>query len=135
MRCIVSLIATSFLFSLASGIPNVSRRGAVGAVGKAPTIPSSYPPIDQTVKITGAYLTAPIVTDALAIVKAAVPSSLLNIPVSTYIQYSEVTYNGDPTATCYWPNNLCIRTSSGTGYVADIYTCTGSNQWGLTYDD
>ncbi|KAJ1551203.1 chitin deacetylase [Nowakowskiella sp. JEL0078] len=107
----------------------------VGATGKPPTIPSAYPPLDETVMITGSFLKAPIVADALAIVQATVPASLLNIQPSTYIQFSEVTYHADPASTCYWPNNLCIRKTDGNGYVADVYTCPGSQQWGLTYDD
>ncbi|KAJ1547489.1 hypothetical protein HK096_002674 [Nowakowskiella sp. JEL0078] len=100
-------------------------------------MPSSgnFPSIDQTVMITDSFLTDSIVTDAMAIVNAVVPPSLLTIKPSTYYQYSTVTYNGDPTANCYWPYNLCIRTTAGTGYNADIYTCPGSNQWGISYDD
>ncbi|KAJ3119416.1 chitin deacetylase, partial [Nowakowskiella sp. JEL0407] len=96
---------------------------------------TQYPEIDQAIFITGKYLTAPIVQDAMAIVKKVVPQELLNIPVSTYILYGDVTYHSDPDKYCYWPNSLCVRKTGGNGYIADAYTCSGTKRWGLTYDD
>ncbi|KAJ3123209.1 chitin deacetylase [Nowakowskiella sp. JEL0407] len=71
----------------------------------------------------------------MSIVNKLVPKELRNIPVSTYIQYSNVIYKGDPMKNCYWPHNLCIRKSGGKGFIADAYTCRGNRRWGLTYDD
>ncbi|KAJ1566133.1 hypothetical protein HK096_009004 [Nowakowskiella sp. JEL0078] len=107
----------------------------VGAAGTAPKTPAKFPSTDQTVMITGDYLTDPLVTEALAIVNAVVPQSLLSISPSTYIKESSVTYNADAASTCYWPSNQCIRTADGTGYVKDVYTCLGTNQWGLSYGE
>ncbi|KAJ1558738.1 chitin deacetylase, partial [Nowakowskiella sp. JEL0078] len=107
----------------------------VGSAGTPPRTPLKFPSTDQTVMITGDYLTDPLVTEALAIVNSVVPQSLLSIAPSTYVSGSTVTYNADAASTCYWPSGGCIRTSDGTGYVKDVYTCLGTNQWGLTYDD
>ena len=38
-------------------------------------------------------------------------------------------------ANCYWPSNLCARSSDSAYYHADISTCPGDNVWGITYDD
>ncbi|KAJ1547583.1 chitin deacetylase [Nowakowskiella sp. JEL0078] len=108
---------------------------AVGDVGTIPTMPTSWPSIDQSIMISGAYLTDPIVVNAMKIVNASVPAELLNIPVSTYISGSEVTYKGTAASTCYWPSNLCVRSTAGTGYIEDVYTCPSAGQWGISYDD
>ncbi|KAJ1566134.1 chitin deacetylase [Nowakowskiella sp. JEL0078] len=108
---------------------------AVGDSGKAPRIPTNFPSTDQNVLISGALLQDHLVTDALAIVNSVVPQNLLSIAPSTYIKDSNVKYNADASANCYWPSNQCIRKTDGTGYIKDVYTCLGTNQWGLSYDD
>jgi peptidoglycan/xylan/chitin deacetylase (PgdA/CDA1 family) len=110
-----------------------SRRGV--GVATSTTVPTTWPSIDQTVLIQGNLLTAPIVTEAMEIVRKTVPASLLAIPPSTYISGSTVRYNSDPVANCYWPNGLCIRSAAGNGFEADVYTCPNADQWGITYDD
>ncbi|KAJ3119630.1 chitin deacetylase [Nowakowskiella sp. JEL0407] len=125
------------LFAFSNAIPHheLHPRAVGDDIYSPPTIPSVYPEIDQSIFITEALLKAPIIANAMAIVNKVVPKELLNIPVSTYIQYSNVVYKGDPIKYCYWPNNLCIRKSNGNGFIADAYTCLGTKRWGLTYDD
>ncbi|KAI8806701.1 hypothetical protein BJ742DRAFT_679877 [Cladochytrium replicatum] len=71
----------------------------------------------------------------MAIVRATVPQNLLNIAPSTYVSGSTVTYNADAAATCYWPSGQCLRRTAIAGVPADVFTCPGNGQWGLTYDD
>ncbi|KAI8813019.1 hypothetical protein BJ742DRAFT_790772 [Cladochytrium replicatum] len=115
-------------------VPSVVARQAPNT-GSAPIIPAAFPSVDQTKMISGDLLTADIVTKAMAIVNSAVPASLLAIPPSTYVSGSTVTYKADAASTCYWPSNQCIRRTAITGVPADVYTCPGSGQWGITYDD
>ncbi|KAI8813915.1 hypothetical protein BJ742DRAFT_384288 [Cladochytrium replicatum] len=116
-------------------VPSVIARQAAPNTGSAPIIPAAFPSVDQTKMISGDLLTAEIVTKAMAIVNAAVPANLLAIPPSTYVSGSTVTYKADAASTCYWPSNQCIRRTAITGVPADVYTCPGSGQWGITYDD
>ncbi|KAJ3121801.1 chitin deacetylase [Nowakowskiella sp. JEL0407] len=115
-------------------IADVYPRGPIGE-STIPVQPAQYPPIDQTLMISGALLQEPIVTEALAKITATVPASLLEVPPSVYIKQSNVTYKSDPVKNCYWPNGLCIRKQDGVGFAKDVYTCLGQNQWGLSYDD
>ncbi|TPX38301.1 hypothetical protein SmJEL517_g00099 [Synchytrium microbalum] len=100
-----------------------------------PAQPAAYPSPDETLMISGAYLTDPIVANSLAYVQSVIPPALLNITPSTYIQYSTVTYTANPATTCYWPNNQCIRTTTGDWGPPDVVYCPQNYQWGLTYDD
>jgi hypothetical protein len=108
---------------------------AVSAPPAIPQMPSAFPDADETLFITGTYLNDPIVLNALAYVNSVVSSSLLNLSTSTYIQYSDVTYHADPIANCYWPNNLCLRNTTGQWGNPDIVYCPNNYTWGLTYDD
>ncbi|TPX38106.1 hypothetical protein SmJEL517_g00104 [Synchytrium microbalum] len=114
---------------------SVIERRQLSAPPAIPLQPTAYPSADETLFISGTYLNDPIVTSALAYVNSVVPASLLNLAPSTYIQYSDVTYHADPTTSCYWPNNLCTRTTDGPWGAADIIYCPQNYQWGLTYDD
>ncbi|KAI9208375.1 uncharacterized protein BJ171DRAFT_596152 [Polychytrium aggregatum] len=100
-----------------------------------PPMPATWPSVDQSKFITGDLLKDPLVQEALAYVESVVPASLLNLPVSTYIKDSTVQYKSDPTAYCYWPYNLCVRSAPGNGYEADVYTCPQPGTWGLAFDD
>ncbi|KAI9209770.1 uncharacterized protein BJ171DRAFT_484948 [Polychytrium aggregatum] len=100
-----------------------------------PPQPASYPPLDQTLFITGQYLQDPLVVDAVNYVKSVVPDQLWNLPVSNYILYSNVTYRGDPVANCYWPGTLCVRKTDTAYYKADVWTCPDNNTWGISFDD
>ncbi|TPX51796.1 hypothetical protein SeMB42_g00799 [Synchytrium endobioticum] len=106
-----------------------------GAPPIIPVQPAAYPDVDEALMITGRFLTDPMVTSALSYVNSVVPASLLNIPVSTYIQFSEVSYKGNPATTCYWPDSGCVRNTAGAWGDTDIVYCNGQNLWGLTYDD
>ncbi|TPX38109.1 hypothetical protein SmJEL517_g00103 [Synchytrium microbalum] len=129
------LLATSLAPSNQRFGRSVVEKRQVAAPPAVPLQPAAYPSADETLFITGSYLNDPIVTSALAYVNSVVPASLLNIPTSTYIQYSDVTYHSDPVANCYWPNDLCTRTTAGAWGAADIVYCPQNYQWGLTYDD
>ncbi|KAJ1547835.1 chitin deacetylase, partial [Nowakowskiella sp. JEL0078] len=98
-----------------------------------PAVPSKLPTLDQNQMISGDLLTAPLIVAAMEIVKKNVPAALLAIPPSTYVKDSTVTYTADANATCYWPANQCVRRTDGNGYIADVVTCPGTQQWGLTY--
>ncbi|KAJ1526485.1 chitin deacetylase, partial [Nowakowskiella sp. JEL0078] len=100
-----------------------------------PTIPGSFPAVDQAVLISGTFLQDPIVVNAMKIVTTVVPANILAIPPSTYISGSTVTYNSDAAANCYWPTTQCQRASAGTWGKVDIFTCPGTGLWGMTYDD
>ncbi|KAJ3120930.1 chitin deacetylase [Nowakowskiella sp. JEL0407] len=93
------------------------KRGVDGPKSP-PQQPKTYPSVDQSKMITGSLLTDPLIQSAMAKVKSTVPPAFLNIPVSTYISYSDVKYKGDVGTTCYWPYDLCIRkTATGDGVI------------------
>ena len=112
-------------------ITNISSLGLI----IPPPIPSIWPSEDQTKLIEGDLLKIPLVTDALAYVNSIVPANILAIKPSTYISLSNVTYNSDPIANCYWPGNLCVRSTDSAYYKSDLTTCPTANDWGLTFDD
>ncbi|KAI8910100.1 hypothetical protein EDD86DRAFT_204542 [Gorgonomyces haynaldii] len=97
---------------------------------------SVYPSIDQLVMIDGALLQAPIVQNALALVKSKVSADLLNLAPSVYqtATPSAPKYQGDPVANCYWPSTQCTS-SKAPNVTADITTCPGVSEWGLSFDD
>ncbi|KAJ3004693.1 chitin deacetylase [Thoreauomyces humboldtii] len=99
-------------------------------------MPSAWPG-DESTQVTGAFLTDPLVTEALAYVNAVVPAQYLNIAPSKFVSPCVATYSSTAAAVtnCYWPNALCSRTTATAAYFADIVTCPNQNQWGLTYDD
>ncbi|TPX58425.1 hypothetical protein PhCBS80983_g03110 [Powellomyces hirtus] len=126
---IPTFIATTLLMA-------ASIKAVHAALTMPPPIPTTWPANDQTQMITGALLTAPLVADALAHVQATVPAALLNIPPSTFISGSTVTYTASAAANCYWPAGQCTRNAAVAGsYEADIVTCPAANVWGVTYDD
>ena len=97
-----------------------------------------YPSIDQTVMISGAFLTDPAIVEAINFVKSKVSSSILNIPRSNYkpsTPYAPDYPSGNAAKYCYWPANQCLRTTDTADFKADISTCPNSKDWGLTYDD
>ncbi|KAJ3175194.1 chitin deacetylase [Geranomyces variabilis] len=100
-----------------------------------PPIPATWPANDQQVMITGALLTAPLITEALAHVESIVPASLLNIKVATFVTGSTVTYNDVAASACYWPATQCVRTTATSSYAPDIVACPAANTWGITFDD
>lgn len=102
-----------------------------------PRTPASYPGIDQTVMISGALLTDPMIVDALVHVKATVPAALLNIKPSTYqtATPNAPLYTDNAAANCYWPSASCLRTADTPNFKADISSCPNTGDWGLTYDD
>ena len=98
----------------------------------------SYPSIDQTVMISGSFLTDPAIVEAINFVKSKVSSSLLSIPPSVYQPSTPSSPIYSPTtaaANCYWPANQCLRTTDTADFKADIFTCPNAKDWGLTYDD
>ncbi|TPX64989.1 hypothetical protein SpCBS45565_g05483 [Spizellomyces sp. 'palustris'] len=101
-----------------------------------PPMPASWPPTDEASPIAENFLEDPLVTSALAYVEATVPPQYLSIPPSKYVSPCVATYPAATAATnCYWPNNLCVRTTDTPGFKADVVSCPGDNVWGLTYDD
>jgi peptidoglycan/xylan/chitin deacetylase (PgdA/CDA1 family) len=101
-----------------------------------PPIPASFPTIDQTVMISGNFLTVPLVADALAHVVSVVSPAILAIPPSKFVSGATTTYDATAAeANCYWPANLCTRSSDTADYKADITVCPNDNDWGVTYDD
>ncbi|KAI9203759.1 uncharacterized protein BJ171DRAFT_582526 [Polychytrium aggregatum] len=100
-----------------------------------PPMPAQWPSTDRTVLITGALLADPLVQDALKYVNQVVPAELLNVPPSTYIMDSTVTYNADAVKYCYYPADQCLRTTNTTNYFSDISSCPADYTWGLTFDD
>ncbi|KAJ3377493.1 chitin deacetylase, partial [Lobulomyces angularis] len=100
-----------------------------------PPAPLKYPSTDQSQMISGDLLTDPLITNALKYVESVVSPTILNIKVSTYQSGSTVTYNDNPANTCYWPNDLCVRSAETTDYKKDVFVCPNANDWGLTYDD
>lgn len=100
-----------------------------------PPMPADWPSVDQTLKISGSYLSDPLVADALAYVNSVVSPALLNIKVSTYKAMSSVEYNDNTAANCYWPFEMCTRSTDTKDYNADVFVCPNANDWGLTYDD
>ncbi|KAI9208374.1 uncharacterized protein BJ171DRAFT_596151 [Polychytrium aggregatum] len=100
-----------------------------------PPMPAAWPPIDQQHFIPDSFLQDPLVQDAWAYVQSVVPANVLNIAVSTYINGPTVTYNSDPVANCYWPYNLCMRTTATQYYQPDVFQCPQQSTWGLAFDD
>ncbi|KAJ1558739.1 hypothetical protein HK096_005891 [Nowakowskiella sp. JEL0078] len=97
-----------------------------------PTIPASFPPIDQTNPIDGTFLQDPIVVNAMKLVNATVPANILAIPPSTFVS-GNVTYNSDVATNCYWPKTQCLRSAAGSWGKVDISTCPGTGVWGMTF--
>ncbi|KAJ3168005.1 chitin deacetylase [Geranomyces variabilis] len=110
-------------------------RSALAVLTMPPPIPATWPANDQQVMISGALLTAPLITEALAHVESIVPASLLNIKVATFKSGSTVTYNDVAANTCYWPADQCVRNTGTSSYAADIVACPAANTWGITFDD
>ncbi|KAJ3249605.1 chitin deacetylase, partial [Borealophlyctis nickersoniae] len=112
---------------------------AVGVSAQTPVLnvppptPAAWP--DGKGPIADNFLQDKLVTDAWAYVQSVVPAEVLNIAPSTAQGGATTKYNADAAANCYWPSGLCTRTNGTTYYQADISTCPGANQWGLTYDD
>ncbi|KAJ3260194.1 chitin deacetylase [Borealophlyctis nickersoniae] len=96
-----------------------------------PPMPAAWPSSDETQFITGAFLQDKLVTDAMAYVRRVVKPELLAVKPSTYVMFAQVNYNDD--AVKY--GHGVIRTADTADYKAEITTCPGVNQWGLTYDD
>ncbi|TPX31833.1 hypothetical protein SmJEL517_g04896 [Synchytrium microbalum] len=116
---------------------NKEARSVVAAPPIIPVQPKAYPSADETLFIAGSYLNDSIVTSALAYVNSVVDPTVLAYKTSKYISFSTVTYNDNPTTTCYWPyaSPHCTRTTAGKWGNPDIVYCPSSYQWGLTYDD
>ncbi|KAJ3038989.1 chitin deacetylase [Rhizophlyctis rosea] len=128
--------------TIKAGTTTTTTRAGAPTLQIPPPQPTAYPPDDQSKPIPSSYYSDKLVQDpsvdsALAYVKAVAPANLLALKPSTPdpTHGPNVGYQNDPSAYCYWPNNLCIRKSAGTGYNADIYKCPAANVWGLSYDD
>lgn len=99
------------------------------------SLPCKWPEDDQNKKLSGEFLTHPLIVNSLNQVYARVSKKLLDIPPSTYIGGNVVEYNADPVETCYWPETLCTRKVDTKDFDADIDDCRRNNTWGLTFDD
>ncbi|KAJ3159943.1 chitin deacetylase [Geranomyces michiganensis] len=132
--------------SLAFGVPPAlllllvaTRANAqLNAAGVYENMPTTFPPIDQTIYISGPLLTHPLVTKGMERVRAVVPPALLELPTSQQIQFSTVTYPGGEAAAqknCYWPLGHCVRTTAANGWQPDVTACPEAGTWGLTFDD
>ncbi|KAJ1566137.1 chitin deacetylase, partial [Nowakowskiella sp. JEL0078] len=117
----------------------INKAGKLSSLAGDPGSPSrtpvQYPSTDQSLVISGSLLQDPLVTDAMKIVNTVVPASLLAIPPSSFVSGSDVVYNSNAVANCYWPVNACLQRTDGIGFKKDVFTCPGTNQWGATYDD
>ncbi|KAJ3057328.1 chitin deacetylase [Rhizophlyctis rosea] len=96
-----------------------------------PPIPTRWPENTQLVFITGSYLQEKLVQDAWKHVQTVVRPELLAIKPSTYKQFADITYNDNPQTSGYKARRL----QDTADFKADVYTCKGQNDWGLTYDD
>ncbi|KNC96102.1 uncharacterized protein SPPG_08491 [Spizellomyces punctatus DAOM BR117] len=120
-----------------TGAPAAPAPGGNGAAGY-PNMPTVFPPIDQTVMIPDNLLQHPLVAEGMRKVQAAVPASLLNLPVAKYVGTPTPEYPGGAAAAaanCYWPAGQCVRDVAAQGYNADVSKCPNQNDWGITYDD
>ncbi|KAI8815163.1 hypothetical protein BJ742DRAFT_782568 [Cladochytrium replicatum] len=105
-------------------------------LARPPPAPVAFPSNDQTVYISGSFLTDPLVADALAYINSVVPPSLLNIRPSSQNEFGNVSYNADPAANCYWGmGSTCLRRTATANFKEDISTCQSPGQWGITWDD
>ncbi|KAJ3035739.1 chitin deacetylase [Rhizophlyctis rosea] len=122
---------------LRSAVLSLSLSLVVGqTLNVPPQQPAAYPSIDESVMISGSFLQDPLVTQAVAYVKAKVSADVLAIPPTTYKSGSTTTYtNAYAEANCYWPYNLCVRSTDSANWKADISVCPAANTWGITYDD
>ncbi|KAI8901638.1 hypothetical protein BC833DRAFT_576682 [Globomyces pollinis-pini] len=95
-----------------------------------PPMPAQWP----GASFSQEQLNDPLVANALEYVQSVVPAALLAIPQSTAASpsYEVPRYNADAGANCYWPTTACSTPNS---LPADIISCPGANDWGLTYDD
>ncbi|KAI8802239.1 hypothetical protein BJ742DRAFT_743896 [Cladochytrium replicatum] len=101
-----------------------------------PPAPAAYPSDDQQLYIGGAFLQDPLVTTAVAHVRAVVPAALLNIRTSTQRTFGDVIYNDNAEANCYWGATAqCKRAVDTANFKADISVCPQAGQWGITFDD
>ncbi|KAJ3036670.1 chitin deacetylase [Rhizophlyctis rosea] len=96
-----------------------------------PPIPARWPANTQLAYIEESLLQDKLVQDAWAHVQKVVRKELLDIKPSTYIQYAQVTYNDNPATAGYKARRL----QDTADFKADVYSCKGQNEWGLTYDD
>ncbi|KAJ1564158.1 chitin deacetylase [Nowakowskiella sp. JEL0078] len=102
-----------------------------------PPKPAAFPPATQLQYLSGSYLTDPLVTVAYDYVVKTVRADLLNLQPSYQNQYGNVTYVATQSVSaCHWGiENQCTRSADTADFKADILTCPGAGQWGLTYDD
>ncbi|KAJ3128159.1 chitin deacetylase [Nowakowskiella sp. JEL0407] len=104
-----------------------------------PPQPLAFPEATQLKYIDGAFLTDPLVTTAYDYVVKTVRPELLNLRPSIQNSFGNVTYpatQAPETAFCHWGiETQCVRRTATNDFKADILTCPGAGQWGLTYDD
>ncbi|KAJ3171775.1 chitin deacetylase [Geranomyces variabilis] len=102
-------------------------------------MPTIFPPIDQSLYISGALLAHPLITQGMQRVRAVVPQALLDLPTSQQISFSDVVYPGGIAAAqknCYWPQGShCVQTTAANGWQPDVTACPDAATWGLSYDD
>ncbi|KAJ1557823.1 chitin deacetylase [Nowakowskiella sp. JEL0078] len=102
-----------------------------------PPKPAAFPPATQLQYISGSYLTDPLVVTAYDYVVKTVRADLLNLQPSFQNDFGNVTYpTAQITSACHWGiENQCTRAADTADFKADVLTCPGAAQWGLTYDD
>ncbi|KAJ3169909.1 chitin deacetylase [Geranomyces variabilis] len=134
--------AFSFLALAAPPLLLLAAAGRVqaqlNAAGVYENMPTTFPPIDQTLYISGALLAHPLVTEGMKRVRASVPQALLDLPTSQQISFSNVVYPGGAAAAqknCYWPQDHCVQTTAANGWQPDVTACPDLATWGLSYDD
>ena len=94
----------------------------------------SYPSFDQSVMISGALLTDPVLLETIEYVNSKVRPALLALKPSKYNEKkpNEPDYPPEQKASaCYWP---CVRNIDTADFKADISSCD-QDSWGLSYDD